>query len=88
MADRQRKFQSGMADYSRAQRQATVSSGLAVAVLSQTIMPLHARLLTAEEGFSNLPGSGVVLRKARRAASPVVSGMAAAIGDAFRAAGA
>lgn len=43
--------------------QAAVRSGLAVAVLARSTMPANSRLLGATEGFSELPGSSIVLRR-------------------------
>lgn len=85
--DRGRSYRVAYTSASIAGIQAAVTSGLAVAVLGQSMMPPHARLLTAEEGFSNLPGSSLVLQRGRRASSPAVAGMANSIRDAFRAAG-
>lgn len=83
--DRGRSYRVAYTSASVAGIQAAVTSGLAVAVIGQSMMPPHARLLTAEEGFSSLPGSSVVLQRARRVSSPAVSGMANSIRDAFRA---
>ena len=43
--------------------QAAVRSGLAVAVLARSTMPTNSRVLGTSEGFSELPGSSIVLRR-------------------------
>lgn len=63
--------------------QAAVSAGLAVAVLGLSTVPAGCRVLTAADGFRELPGSSIVLRTAGAALSPAAAGMADAIRHAF-----
>ncbi len=65
--------------------QAAIGSGLAVGVLGRTTLPAGCRTLTRAEGFANLPGSNVLLKRRSGAASETVDGMASAIRRAFRA---
>lgn len=64
--------------------QAAVTAGLAVAVLAKSTMPLNSRMLGSEEGYTELPGSAVVLRHGEGARSRAVEGMAEAVRKAFR----
>ena len=64
--------------------QAAVNSGLAVAVLARSTMPRDARVLGEDEGYSELPGSALVLRRTESARSGAAEGMATAIRGAFR----
>jgi DNA-binding transcriptional LysR family regulator len=63
--------------------QAAASAGLAVTVLGLSTVPAGCRVLTAAEGFLELPGSSIVLRESRFAASPAVAAMADAMRAAF-----
>ncbi len=63
--------------------QAAASAGLAVTVLGASTVPAGCRVLTAAEGFLELPGSSIVLREARSIAGPAVAAMAAAMRAAF-----
>jgi molybdate transport repressor ModE-like protein len=63
--------------------QAAASAGLAVTVLGASTVPPGCRVLTAVEGFLELPGSSIVLRDARSTASPAVAAMAEAMRAAF-----
>jgi hypothetical protein len=47
-------------------------------------MPEDSRILGEDEGYTELPGSALVLRRAATARSAAVDGMAAAIRGAFR----
>ncbi len=67
--------------------QAAVSTGLAVAVMGQSTMPPGTRMLTQREGFTDLPGSSVVLRRNPDATSAAITGMATQIREAFHAMG-
>ena len=60
-----------------------VLSGLAVAPLSRSNIPAGARELTEEDGFQQIDASRVVLHRNARSDSEAVSGMAAAIREAF-----
>lgn len=82
--DRGRAYRVAYTSRSVAGIQAAVSSGLAVAVLARSTVPREARVLGQVEGYDELPGSAVVLRRAERARSDATEGMAAAIRDAFR----
>jgi DNA-binding transcriptional LysR family regulator len=64
--------------------QAAVSSGLAVAVLSQSMVPAGARKLDAGSGFIELPSSRVVLRMGSGIPTDATAGMATAIRECFR----
>lgn len=63
--------------------QAAVAAGLAVGVLGLSTVPAGCRVLTAAEGFRELPGSNIVLRMAGTAPSPAAAGMAESIRLAF-----
>lgn len=82
--DQGRRYRIAYTSASAAGLQAAVTSGLAIAVLGQSTVPAGARALTADEGFTNLPGSSVTLRQRAGASSRAISGMAAAIREAFR----
>ena len=64
--------------------QAAVVAGLAVAVLAKSTMPAHSRMLGADEGYTELPGSAIVLRRAAGPGEQAAEGMAQALRDAFR----
>lgn len=66
--------------------QAAVRAGLAVAVLSKSTLPSDSRMLGPEAGFTELPGSTVVLRQREGGRSRAADGMAEAVRRAFRAA--
>ena len=83
LADREIRYRVACTSASVASLQAAVSTGLAVAVLGRSTMPPDSRVLTAAEGFTELPGSSVVLRSRAGAASPAGAAMAGAIRDAF-----
>lgn len=83
--DRGRRYFVAYTSASVAGLQAAVTSGLAIAVLGRSTLPPGSRALTVEDGFSNLPGSSVVLRMRPGGPSQAVSSMAAAIREAFRA---
>jgi DNA-binding transcriptional LysR family regulator len=63
--------------------QAAASAGLAVTVLGASTVPAGCRVLTAADGFLELPGSSIVLREGRPVPSPAVAAMAAAMRAAF-----
>jgi len=63
--------------------QAAVRSGLAVAVLARSTMPANSRVLGAADGFSELPGSSIVLRQGTQQGR-IVDSMADALRGAFR----
>lgn len=81
---RGRRYRVAYTSRSVAGVQAAVTSGLAVAVLAKSTMPMHSRILGAEEGYAELPGSAVVLRRRDSARSRAAKGMAEAVRDAFR----
>jgi DNA-binding transcriptional LysR family regulator len=82
--DRGRAWRVACTSRSVAGIQAAVASGLAVAVLARSTMPEDSRILGEDEGYTELPGSALVLRRAATARSAAVDGMAAAIRGAFR----
>jgi DNA-binding transcriptional LysR family regulator len=82
--DRGRRYRVAYTSASVAGLRAAVVAGLAVSVLGQSMMPPLARRLGAADGFADLPGSSVVLRR-RRGAAASAAGMAAAIAEAFAA---
>lgn len=82
--DRGRRYRIAYASHSVAGVQGAVASGLAVGVLARSTMPPHTRTLGEPEGYTELPGSAIVLRRPERASSPAVDGMAEAIRAAFR----
>lgn len=55
---------------------AAVSAGLAVTVLSASIVPPDARILSVEEGFPQLPETSILLHRSPGSHSQVVEGMA------------
>jgi DNA-binding transcriptional LysR family regulator len=63
--------------------QAAVRSGLAVAVLARSTMPANSRLLDAADGFAELPGSSVVLRRGAQQ-GPIAERMVDALRAVFR----
>jgi DNA-binding transcriptional LysR family regulator len=63
--------------------QAAVRSGLAVAVLARSTMPANSRVLGAAEGFSELPGSSIVLQRGLQQGR-IADGMAQALRKVFR----
>jgi DNA-binding transcriptional LysR family regulator len=65
--------------------QAAVLSGLAVAVLGQSTLPIGTRSLTRDEGFPRLPGVNITLQKRAGLQSEAVECMALAIVNAFQA---
>lgn len=81
--DRGRAYRLAYTSRSVAGIQAAVTSGLAVAVLARSTMPKNSRVLSEEEGYGELPGSAVVLRRAEHARSGAAEGMATAIRAAF-----
>lgn len=64
--------------------QAAVSSGNAVAALSQSQIPADCRELTLDEGFSRLQGTNIVLRQRTQSKCSTKAGMAQAVREAFR----
>jgi len=82
--DRGRAWRVACTSRSVAGIQAAVVAGLAVAVLARSTMPQDSRMLGEDEGYSELPGSALVLRQAVTAGSAAADGMAAAIRGAFR----
>jgi DNA-binding transcriptional LysR family regulator len=61
-----------------------VSSGLAIAPLSRSNIPIGCRELTAADGFGDIDSSNVVMYLRRNATSEAVTAMADAIREAFR----
>lgn len=64
--------------------QTAVSSGIAVAVLSQSQVPSDCRELTAAEGYPPLQGSSVVLRQQTQGKCSTIAGMARVVREAFQ----
>jgi len=64
--------------------QAAVSSGIAVAVLSQSQIPPDCRELTSDEGFPHLQGTNIVLRQRTQNKCRTKAGMAQAVREAFQ----
>lgn len=64
--------------------QAAVSSGLAVAALSQSQIPPDCRELTLDEGFPHLQGTNIVLRQRMQNKCSTREGMAQVVREAFR----
>ncbi len=64
--------------------QAAVTSGLAVAVLGQSTLPIGVRSLTQNEGFPKLPGVNVTLQKSEERQSEAVEYMVTAIINSFQ----
>jgi DNA-binding transcriptional LysR family regulator len=62
-----------------------VQSGLAIAPISRSNIPLQCRELTAADGFGDIDSSNVVLHRNPVARGPTIDGMADAIREAFRA---
>lgn len=63
---------------------AAVNAGLAVTTLGRSWLPPGLRLLTAREGFPDLPKLGITLERAPRHRSAAAEALADAILDAFR----
>ena len=63
---------------------AAVHAGLAVTTLGRSWLPPGLRLLTAREGFPDLPKLGITLERAPRHRSAAAEALADAILDAFR----
>ena len=76
---RGRRYRVACSSRSVAGLQAAVSAGLAVAVLSLSTAPAGCRILGPADGFEALPGSRIVLRRARERLSPPAAGMERAI---------
>lgn len=85
LADRGIRYRIAYTSAGVASLQAAVSTGLAVAVLGRSTMPAGSRVLTAAEGFTELPGSSVVLRSRAGPSQPASEAMAGAIREAFAA---
>ncbi len=66
-----------------AQLHAAVTSGLAIAPLSRSSLPLLCRELGVADGFGTIDSAQVGLVQAAQAASPAVLGMCQAVRDAF-----
>lgn len=64
--------------------QTAVSSGIAVAILSQSQVPADCRELTTAEGYPPLQGSSVVLRQHTKSKCSTIAGMAQAVREAFQ----
>jgi DNA-binding transcriptional LysR family regulator len=63
---------------------AAVSAGLAVTVLSTSIVPSDARILTVGEGFPQLPETNIILKQSPGNHTRVVECMAGFIRDGFQ----
>ena len=61
------------------------ASGLAIAPLSRSNIPVGCRELTVVDGFGDIDASRVVLHRNPRTSSDTIDGMASAIREAFRA---
>lgn len=64
--------------------QSAVSSGIAVAILSQSQVPADCRELTTAEGYPPLQGSSIVLRQNTQSKCSTIAGMAQAVREAFQ----
>lgn len=60
-----------------------VASGLAIAPISRSNIPPGCRELTADEGFSEIDASKVVMHRNRESRGPVVDAMTRAVREAF-----
>jgi DNA-binding transcriptional LysR family regulator len=80
---RGRRYRVAYTSRSVAGVQAAVRSGLAVAVLARSTMPANSRLLDAADGFAELPGSSVVLRRGAHQ-GPIAERMVDALRAVFR----
>lgn len=83
LAIRGRAYRVAYTSASVAGIQAAVTSGLAVAILSQSTLPPDVRALTAEEGFDPVPGLDVILRRNPTSTSDACEAMARAINNEF-----
>lgn len=63
---------------------ATVSAGLAVAIMLATIVPQEFRILGQEDGFPDLPAASIVLKRAPNKASAAMECMAQHIQEGMR----
>jgi DNA-binding transcriptional LysR family regulator len=63
---------------------ATVSAGLAVAIMLDSIVPQEFRILRKEDGFPDLPAARIVLKRAPARASAAVECMAQHIQEGMR----
>lgn len=84
LEDRGVNFRIAYTSASVAGVQAAVSSGLAVAVLSKSMMPPGTHCLSDFDGFSSLPGSDIVLQKGQGAVNLEIQSLASVIVGAFR----
>jgi DNA-binding transcriptional LysR family regulator len=62
-----------------------VASGLAIAPLSRSNIPLGCRELNVADGFSDIDASRVVLHRNRKTSGAAIEGMVSALREAFRA---
>ncbi len=83
LEDRGKPYRIAYSSASTAGLQAALSAGLAVAVMGASTVPAGARLLTPEEGFVNLPGSTIVLRRGGDLSTGAVKSMTDVIRQAF-----
>jgi len=83
LAARGRRYRIAYTSRSVAGVQAAVRSGHAVGVLAKSTMPADSRLLTADEGYAELPGSSIVLRWRQGGPSRAAEAMGAAVRAAF-----
>ena len=66
--------------------QSAIAAGLAVGVISASMVPAGCRFLSSKEGFPQLPGSDIRLRVSSSAQGSAASSMAEAIRSAFHSA--
>lgn len=83
LEDRGRRYRIACTSQNTEAVAAAVISGLAVAVLEQSTVPVGARILTEAEGFPGFPGSTVMLRRRPGATAPAVDCMAEVIREVF-----
>lgn len=80
----QKEYRIGYVSGSTFGLQAAVSSGIAVAVLAKSQIPPDCRELTLQEGFPQLQGTNIVLRKRKPGTCNTKASMAQAIREAFQ----
>ncbi len=64
---------------------AAVSAGLAVTAIARSIVPIGVRVLSADEGFPQLPIASITLQRAPKTRSTVIDCLATHIAEGFRA---
>lgn len=80
----QRNYRIAFVSDSTSGIQAAVSSGIAIGVLATSDIPPDCRALTLVEGFPELQGTNIVLRKRAQDTCSTKKGMAQAVREAFQ----